>query len=61
MLAVRRKDPVIDETVKELLELKVLEEIPTDSKVFVSQVFTVPKLERGIEYARRFILNLKVI
>ena len=29
-------------------------------KVFISRVFTVPKLERGIEYGKRFILNLKV-
>ena len=29
-------------------------------KVFISRVFTVPKLERGIEYGRRFILKLKV-
>ena len=28
--------------------------------VFISNVFTVPKLERGIEYGGRFILNLKV-
>ena len=30
-------------------------------KVFISHVFTVPKMERGIEYGKRFILNLKVI
>ena len=28
--------------------------------MFISRVFTVPKLERGIEYGKRFILNLKV-
>ena len=29
-------------------------------KVFIFNVFTVPKMERGIEYGKRFILNLKV-
>ena len=27
---------------------------------FLSRIFTVPKMERGKEYGRRFILNLKV-
>ena len=31
-----------------------------DDKVFLSRVFTVPKTERGRDYGRRFILNLKV-
>ena len=72
----RRVDPVIDEAVKvvstqavlvslinslqELLELKAVQEMQEDDKVFLSRVFTVPKTERGKEYGRRFILNLKV-
>ena len=72
----RRVDPVIDEAVKvvstqavlvllniclqELLELKAVQEMQEDDKVFLSRVFTVPKTERGREYGRRFILNLKV-
>ena len=55
-----RTDPVIDESVKELLELGVIHEIPVTKEVFLSRVFTVPKVERGVEYARRFIINLKV-
>ena len=31
-----------------------------NDEVFLSRVFTVPKMERGKEYGRRFILNLKV-
>ena len=30
------------------------------SKVFLGSVFTVTKLDRGREYGKRFILNLKV-
>ena len=72
----RRVDPVIDEAVKvvstqavlvslnnslqELLELKVVQEVPRNDEVFLSRVFTVPKTERGKEYGRGFILNLKV-
>ena len=72
----RRVDPVIDEAVKvvstqavsvslsnslqELLELKKVQEMPRNAEVFLSRVFTVPKTERGKEYGRRFILNLKV-
>ena len=72
----RRVDPVIDKAVKavstqavsvslnnslqELLELKAVQEMQEDDEVFPSRVFTVPKTERGKEYGRRFILNLKV-
>ena len=72
----RRVDPVIDEAVKvvstqevlvslinspqELLNLKAVQEIQEEDEVFLSRVFTVPKMERGKEYGRRFILNLKV-
>ena len=45
---------------KELLNLKAVQEVDVKEKVFLSRVFTVPKLERGKEYGRRFILNLKV-
>ena len=72
----RRVDPVIDEAVKvvstqevlvslvnssqELFNLKAVQEIQEEDEVFLSRVFTVPKMERGKEYGRRFILNLKV-
>ena len=45
---------------QELLELKAVQEMQEDDEVFLSRVFTVPKTERGKEYGRRFILNLKV-
>ena len=45
---------------KELLNLKAVQEVDVKEKVFLSRVFTVPKMERGKEYGRRFILNLKV-
>ena len=48
------------QSIKEMLDLQAIKEIPPDSRVFISHVFTVPKVERGVEYARRFILNLKV-
>ena len=53
-------DEVVDQSIKEMLDLQAIKEIPPDSRVFISHVFTVPQVERGIEYARRFILNLKV-
>ena len=72
----RRVDPIIDEAVKvvsiqavlvslinspqELLNLKAVQEMQEDDEVFLSRVFTVPKTERGKEYGRWFILNLKV-
>ena len=72
----RRVDPVIDEAVKvvstqavlvslinfpqELLNLKAVQERQEDDEVFLSRVFTVPKMKRGREYGRHFILNLKV-
>ena len=40
--------------------LKAVQVMPRDAKIFLSRVFTVPKTERGKEYGRRFILNLKV-
>ena len=42
------------------MDLKAVSQVDVQEKVFFSPVFTVPKLERGIEYGRRFILNLKV-
>ena len=42
------------------MDLKAVRQVDVQEKVFLSRVFTVPKLERGIEYGRRFILNLKV-
>ena len=72
----RRVDPIIDEAIKvvstqdvlvslinspqELLNLKAVQEMQENDEVFLSRVFTVPKMERGKEYGRRFILNLKV-
>ena len=53
-------DLVIDSTVKEMLNLNAIQVVHRETKVFISKVFTVPKLERGKEYGRRFILNLKV-
>ena len=60
VLREERVDPVIDTTVHDLLQMGVIREIPVETKVFLSRVFTVPKKERGKEYGRRFILNLKV-
>ena len=54
------EDPVVDESIRELLDLKAAVIVPRDSPGFFSSVFTVPKLERGVEYARRFIIILKV-
>ena len=34
--------------------------VPRDTKLFLSSVFTVSKLEQGREYGKRFMLNLKV-
>lgn len=56
----RETDPVIDEAIGELLKLGAIQTVSRDSKVFLSRVFTVAKTERGKEYGRRFILNLKV-
>ena len=56
----RETDPVVDEAIRELLELGAIQIVPRDTKVFLSRVFTVAKTERGKEYGRRFILNLKV-
>ena len=42
------------------MNLNAVREVDVKEKVFLSRVFTVPKLERGKEYGRRFILNLKV-
>ena len=41
------------------MDLKAVSQVDVQEKVFLSPVFTVPKLERGKEYGRRFILNLK--
>ena len=59
-LEVRQTDPVVDEAIRELLELEAIQVVPRDTKIFISRVFTVAKTERGKEYGRRFILNLKV-
>ena len=53
-------DPVVDESIKEILELKAAVIVPPDTPGFYSRVFTVPKMERGVEYGKRFIINLKV-
>ena len=42
------------------MNLNAVRVVDVKEEVFLSRVFTVPKLERGIEYGRRFILNLKV-
>ena len=47
-------------TPKELLNLEAVQEVDVKEEVFISRVFTVPKMERGKEYGKRFILNLKV-
>ena len=53
-------DPVIDSTIQEMLTLSAIQMVDRKNQVFISRVFTVQKLERGKEYGRRFILNLKV-
>ena len=53
-------DPVVDESIKEILDLKAATIVPPDTPGFYSRVFTVPKMERGVEYGKRFIINLKV-
>ena len=53
-------DPVVDAAVAELLALKAAVIVPANTPGFYSRVFTVPKVERGVEYGRRFIINLKV-
>ena len=55
-----QEDPAMDKAISEMLEMNVIQEISVDTPVFRSRVFTVPKKERGVEYGRRFILNLKV-
>ena len=52
--------PVLDKAFQDLLQLKAIQVVHKDTKVFLSSAFTVPKLERGREYGKRFILNLKV-
>ena len=42
------------------MDLNAVRQVDVQEEVFLSRVFTVPKLERGVEYGRRFILNLKV-
>ena len=39
---------------------KAVQVMPRDAKIFLSRVLTVPRTERGKEYGRRFIPNLKV-
>ena len=47
------EDPVVDASIAELLALKAAAVVPTNTEGFYSR-------ERGVEYARRFIINLKV-
>ena len=54
------EDPVVDASVSELLALKAAAVVPSNSEGFYNKVFTVSKMGRGVEYARRFIINLKV-
>ena len=56
----RNTDPVVDQNIKDLLQLGAIKKVSSEEDIFISRVFTVPKVERGVEYARRFILNLKV-
>ena len=56
----RTDDPVLEKAVTDLLALGAVSEVSVHSEAFISRVFTVPKKERGVEYGRRFILNLKV-
>ena len=56
----RKDDPVLEKAVSDLLALGAVSEVTAHSEAFISRVFTVPKRERGVEYGRRFILNLKV-
>ena len=53
-------DPVVDQSIEEILKLKAAVIVPSNSPGFYSRVFTVPKLQRGVEYGKRFIINLKV-
>ena len=54
------EDPVVDASVAEILALGAAIIVPNNSAGFYSRVFTVPKVERGVEYGKRFIINLKV-
>ena len=60
LLQQRNTDPVVDQNIVDLLQLGAIRKVSPEEEVFISQVFTVPKVERGVEYARRFIINLKV-
>ena len=40
----RKGDQVLDKAI--LLQLKAIKVVPRDTKVFLSSVFTIPKLER---------------
>ena len=59
-LTSRDVDPVVDTAIKELLKLKAIQEVQRETPVFISKVFTVPKLERGKKYGKRFILLILV-
>ena len=48
-------------TPKEFLNLEAVQEVDVKEKVFISRVFTVPKMERGKDYGKRFILNLHTV
>ena len=60
ILSEMRQDPALDNAISEMLEMKVIQEVTVHTPVYLSRVFTVPKMERGKEYGRRFILDLKV-
>ena len=51
---------MVDASVAEILALGAAIIVPNNSAGFYSRVFTVPKVERGVEYGKRFIINLKV-
>ena len=54
------EDTVVDASVAEILALGAAVIVPNTTAGFYSCVFTVPKMERGVEYGKRFIINLKV-
>ena len=39
-------NPVLDKAFQDLLQVKAIGVVPRDTKVFLSSVFTVPKLEQ---------------
>ena len=41
------------------MDLNAVRQVDVQEEVFLSRVSIVPKLERGVEYGRRFILTSK--